>query len=193
MAKGGGTRTISTPTTSNRIDLIQEGKELFFPKGESLFGRVEDMSFSLGNFKYEEVGLTIETGSREVAFNLRNYIETYKAKTVRLYLRSKRNNTDCEPLYADDACDSACDSDDDLIPMWEPTELALLGSSSERAALKQSQDEEYQDSRSKDNTKRQSREDALEKEMQSLKRKKQTLERLVWLGFHLNLLRVLLQ
>ena len=86
------------------------------------------LSFSLGNFKYEEVGLTIEIGSREVAFNLRNYIETYKAKTVQLYLRSKRNNTDCEPLYADDACDS----DDDLIPMWEPRELALLGSSSER-------------------------------------------------------------
>ena len=155
------------PTTSNWIDLIQEGKALFFPKGESLFGRVEDMSFSLGNFKDEEVGLTIETGSREIAFNLRNYIETYKAKTVRLYLRSKRNDTDCEPLYADDACDS----DDDLIPMWEPRELTLLGSSSERAALKQSQDEEYQDSRSKDNAKRQSREDALEKQMQSLKRK----------------------
>ena len=113
------------PTTSNWIDLIQEGKALFFPKGESLFGRVEDMSFSLGNFKDEEVGLTIETGSREVAFNLKNYIETYKAKTVRLYLCSKRNDTDCEPLYADDACD------DDLIPMWEPRELALLGSSSE--------------------------------------------------------------
>ena len=167
LAKGGGTRTISMPTTSNRIDLIQEGKALFFPKGESLFGRVEDMSFSLGNFKDEEVGLTIETGNREVAFNLRNYIETYKAKTVRLYLRSKRNDADCEPLYANDAGDS----DDDLIPMWETKELALLGSSSERAALKQSQDEEYEDSRRKDNEKKQSREDALEKEMQSLRRK----------------------
>lgn len=58
-----------------------------------------------------------------------------------------------------------------MIPMWEPRELALLGSSSQRAALKQSQDEEYQDSGSKDNAKIQSREDALEKEMQSLKRK----------------------
>ena len=63
----------------------------------------------------------------EVAFNLRNFIETYKAKTVRLYLRSKRNDADCEPLYADDVHDS----DDELLPMWEPRELALLGSSSE--------------------------------------------------------------
>ena len=49
LAKGGGTRTISMPATSNRLDLIQEGKALFFPKGESIFGRVEDMSFSLAN------------------------------------------------------------------------------------------------------------------------------------------------
>ena len=47
------------------------------------------MSFS------DEVGLTIETGNREVAFNHRNYIEAYKAKTVRLHLRSKRNDADC--------------------------------------------------------------------------------------------------
>ena len=53
------------------------------------------MSFS------DEVGLTIETGNREVAFNHRNYIEAYKAKTVRLHLRSKRNDADCEPFYAD--------------------------------------------------------------------------------------------
>ena len=167
LAKGGGTRTISMPTTSNRIDLIQEGKALFFPKGESIFGRVEDMSFSLANFRDEEIGLTIETGNREIAFNLRNYIEAYKAKTVRLYLRSKRNDDDCEPLYDD----GAGDSDDDLIPMWETRELALIGSSSERAALKQSQDEEYEDSRRKDYAKRRDQEEALEKEMQSLRRK----------------------
>ena len=56
LAEGGGTRTIPMPTTSSRINLIQEGKALFFPKGESLFG----WSFSLRNFKDEEVGLTIE-------------------------------------------------------------------------------------------------------------------------------------
>lgn len=167
LAKGGGTRTISMPTTSNRIDLIQEGKALFFPKGESMFGRVEDMTFTLANFRDEEVGLTIETENREIAFNLRNYIEAYKAKTVRLYLRSKRNDADCEPLSADDARDS----DDDLIPMWEPRDLALIGSSSERAALRQSQDAEYEDSQRKDNAKRRTQEEALEKEMQSLRRK----------------------
>ena len=167
LAKGGGTRTISMPTASNRIDLIQEGKALFFPKGESIFGRVEDMTFSLSNFRDEEVGLTIEAGNREIAFNLRNYIEAYKAKTVRLYLRSKRNDADCEPLSADDTGDS----DDDLRPMLEPREPVLIGCSSQRAALKQSQDEEYEESLRKDSAKRHNQEDALEKEMQNLRRK----------------------
>ena len=80
LAKGGGTRTISMPTTSNWIDLIQEGKALFFPKGESIFGRVGDMTVTLAHFRDKEVGLTIETGNREIAFNLRNYIEAYKAR-----------------------------------------------------------------------------------------------------------------
>ena len=55
-------------TTSSRIDLIQEGKALFFPKGGSIFGRVKDMLFSLPNFRDQEFGLTIETGNREIAF-----------------------------------------------------------------------------------------------------------------------------
>ena len=63
LAKGGGTRTLSMPTTSNWLDLIQEAKALFFPKGKSIYGRVEDMSFSLANFRDEEVGLTIEVGN----------------------------------------------------------------------------------------------------------------------------------
>ena len=118
------------------------------------------MSFSLANFRDEEVGLTIEVGNREIAFNIRNYIEVHKAKTVRLYLRSKRNIIDCD----------AGDSDDDLMPMLEPRE-ALIGSSEEEAALKQIQDKEYEDSLCKDIAKRESWEDALQKEIQSLRRK----------------------
>lgn len=71
MAKGGGRRTISMPTASNRIDLVQEGKALIFPKGETILKPVEVMSFSLANFRGDKVGLTIEAKNREIAFNLR--------------------------------------------------------------------------------------------------------------------------
>jgi len=37
------------------------------------------MSLAFANFREEEVGLTFETENREIAFNLRNYIEAYKA------------------------------------------------------------------------------------------------------------------
>ena len=56
------------------------------------------------------------------------------------------------------------------MPMLEARE-ALIGSSEEEAALKQIQDKEYEDSLCKDIAKRESREDALQKEIQSLKRK----------------------
>lgn len=71
MAKGGGRRTISMPTASHRIDLVQEGKALIFPKGETILKPVEVMSFSLANFRGDKVGLTIEPKNREIAFNLR--------------------------------------------------------------------------------------------------------------------------
>lgn len=105
------TRTICIPLTANRFDLIREGSTLFFPKGESIYGREEGMTFSLPNFRDEEVGLHMETVKREIAFHLRNYIEAHKLKTVFLYLRSR-----CiDPNDADHR-----DSGNKLLPMLTP-------------------------------------------------------------------------
>lgn len=51
--------------------MVQEGKALIFPKGETILKPVEVMSFSLANFRGDKVGLTIKAKNREIAFNLR--------------------------------------------------------------------------------------------------------------------------
>lgn len=96
---------------------------MFFLKGESMFGWVEDMIFIFVNFRDEEVGFIIEIENREIVFNFKNYIEVYKVKIVWLYLCFKCNDVDCELLFVDDVCDS----DDDLIFMWEFRDLVLIG------------------------------------------------------------------
>lgn len=51
LAKGGGTRTVSSKRSSDVHDLIAVGKSIFFPGGMSFYGRIEDMISTLGNFK----------------------------------------------------------------------------------------------------------------------------------------------
>lgn len=37
LAKGGGSRMVDSPLSSNRLDIMKVAKELFFPNGESLW------------------------------------------------------------------------------------------------------------------------------------------------------------
>ena len=80
---------IDLPLSSNRWDVMKAAKELFFPDGESLYGNMEDMEFDLANFKDEAIHSSIRTQKEKVPFTLQSYIHTHKAKTVRIYLRSK--------------------------------------------------------------------------------------------------------
>ena len=76
------------PLSSNRLDVMKIAKELFYPNGESLFGNMEDMEFDLANFK-EAIHSPIRSSKGTLPFTLKNYIHTYKAKAVRIYLQAK--------------------------------------------------------------------------------------------------------
>ena len=97
LSKGGGSRTVDVPVTISRFELYQMCKRLFFPDEQSLYGKADDMLMDLANFKDEKIGDTITVGADcTLPFNIANYMEAHKIKTVRLYLRSKRLTTDSD-------------------------------------------------------------------------------------------------
>lgn len=65
-------------------------KDLFFPNGQSIFGSSEEMLLDLANFKDERINESIRFGDRVMSFNIGNYMDVHKIKTVRIYLRSKK-------------------------------------------------------------------------------------------------------
>ena len=55
LARNEGSRTIAVSLSSFTFDLIKEMKSLFFPHGNSTYGKKDDMFFNLGNFKGEMI------------------------------------------------------------------------------------------------------------------------------------------
>lgn len=165
LAKGGGSRTVDMPLSSNRVDLMRASRELFFPNEESMFGNAEEMELDIANFKDEPIHVTINSGNGVLPFNLRNYIEMYKSKTVRIYLRSKLKRT----TESDDI------TLDDLPSMLDPSpESSLIGSSEDRRAILEDQNRKYEESLRIDEVKKQRREDALKEKLKEEEQKEQT-------------------
>ena len=48
------------------------------------------MVFAIGNFRNEQMGVSMKVNGREEPFNIGNYMEAFKLKDVRLYLLSKK-------------------------------------------------------------------------------------------------------
>ena len=142
LSKGGGSRTVDVPVTSSKVDLYLTCKNLFFPNGESLFGKADDMVMNLTNFKDEKIGETITVGDCVVPFNINNYMEAHKMKTVRLYLQSKRLFTDHDSDV--ELNQSAFIIDNDMPPIEVNEGTSLIDSSEDREALVQEQDEAYE-------------------------------------------------
>ena len=90
LAKGGDSRTIDVPVGITRTELIKMNKDLFFPNEQSIFGASEEMLMDLANFKDEKINESIRIGDRILPFSISNYMELYKIKTVRIYLRTKK-------------------------------------------------------------------------------------------------------
>lgn len=48
------------------------------------------MVFDLVNFMNEKIDVIVNVDGKEFFFNIKNYIEVYKVKNVRLYLRFRK-------------------------------------------------------------------------------------------------------
>ncbi len=148
LAKGGGCRQVELPLSTTKWELLKTCKTLFFPNGNSIFGKEEEMTFELANFKNDKIKVTLNVDGKELPFSIKNYIEAHKVKNVRLYLRSRK-------LY-----DFSSEEDDtkDYLPVIDfghvEKETGLIGSTEERQALFLEQDLAFQESLAKDQQKR---------------------------------------
>ena len=148
LVKGGGSRELELPLSTNKWDLMKTCKTLFFPDGKSIFGKEEEMAFDLANFKNEKVGVTVNVEGKELPFTIENYIDAHKVKNVRIYLRSHK------------ICDYSSDDSDkgDSLPIMDINSVVkcttLIGSTEERQALLCEQDEAYLNSLNADRQKR---------------------------------------
>lgn len=167
LAKGGGTRELSVPLSTTEEDMIDLLTNVFFPEGFSVHGCIDELQFKLANFKCQEV-----TGDEFTS--LSSYIAKHNLSKVKIYLLSrcadKRSVEKTEKVhYVSDGDDEA----DLLTPAFESKQSTstsstpsggLLGSSEERAALKDSQLMEYLDSLEKDQAKECARQEQAKQE-----------------------------
>lgn len=150
LAKGGGTRTVRAERSSDVRDLIALGKSIFFPGGMSFYGRFEDMTSTLGNFKGDQISFA--------NFTLARYITNHALTTVRLYLMTRSVEKESQ----------GCDAE--LPEVFEvdrkPTKVhakkecnddanhgGLMGTCAERETIKAQQDREYEESLAADRAK----------------------------------------
>lgn len=159
--KGGGSREISMSLTANDKDVINKAKELFFPSGKSFHGEAIDMTFSLGRFDC--------TAIQDEKFSLGKYIEENKLTRVRLYLMSKHDEeSDCDGLdVAAFDTDTTVPTELDATPSSSASSCdnaidGLIGTSTERAKLKEQQNDELQRSLMEDQAKDQQKAAAIE-------------------------------
>ena len=147
LIKGGGSRVVEMAVSSTRMDIFNTCKDLFFPGGNSIFGNEDNMIFSLTNFKGEKVGDSIRVGREDKPFNLCNYMEVHKIKTIRLYLQSRKIDDSDDDSY--DGASHDLPSEFDL-----NQDSLLIGSTMEMQNLVNEQDKEFQESLIKSGSKK---------------------------------------
>ena len=152
LSRGGGSRQVELPLSTNKYELMKTCKGLFFPDGKSIFGKEEEMTFDLANFKNKKIEVTVNVDGNELPFNINNYIDAHKVKNVRIYLLSQKlfdYDSEEDPLPVMDI--KSVDSGTALIGLteerkaWRPSPVmdiksadsgtALIGSTEERKAL----------------------------------------------------------
>lgn len=128
LSRGGGSRPVELPLSTNKYELMKTCKGLLFPDGKSIFGKEEEMTFHLANFKNEKIEVTVNVDGNELPFNINNYIDAHKVKNVRIYLLSQN------PLNYD--------SEEDPLPVMDIKSVdsgtALIGLTEERKAWRPS-------------------------------------------------------
>ena len=182
LNSGGGTRRLDVGSHFNKEMLIEEGKKLFYPNGESSQGQADDMIFDLANFKGESIGILGDEDNKQ-PFSIQKYIEMNKLTQVRLYLTTmhipidsldvdnedrgltdediKMSTSDNEEIIIE----SGSENDDEVLmhPVFD-SGTTLIGSSEERQKLMEEQDQLFQESLDNDRRKENSISEAKEME-----------------------------
>lgn len=143
FSKGGGSRFADVPLTMDRFELLQLCKNTFFPNGQSVYGKQDDMLIDLSNFKGEEIEDNIMINQATMPFNVGNYMEAYKIKSVRVYLQSKKAFVDNEENDDDLYKPTFSFNEEDVTPAVTRSESLLIGSSEDRYMIKEEQDKAY--------------------------------------------------
>ena len=184
LNNGGGTRRLDVGSHFNKEMLIEEGKKLFYPNGESSQGQAEDMIFDLANFKGESIGILGDEDNTQ-PFSIQKYIEMNKLTQVRLYLTArhiqiasldvdnvdrgiadkdiKMSTSDNEEIIIE----SESENDDEVLmhPVFDrDTGTTLFESSEERQKLMEEQDQLFQESLDNDRRKENEKAEAKETE-----------------------------
>ncbi|XP_068677159.1 uncharacterized protein [Montipora foliosa] len=140
LAKGGGTRELMVPLSATEDDMIDLLTNVSFPEGYSVHGYTHELKLKLADFKFAEV-----IGDEFTSLSC--YIAKYNLSKVKMYLLSRCVDDD-EAVLLTPAFESKQNTSTSSTPS-----TGLLGSSEERAALKDIQLIEYLDSLEKDQAK----------------------------------------
>lgn len=187
VAKGGGSRQVELHLSSNKDDVINLGKTLFFQDGSSGYGSSDNMSFGIANYQQKDL-TEISVDGVQLPFTLQRYIEQSKLTRVRLYLTSKQDKKDKkeeDPMNNDptlefkddtlefnDLPDYVWDSDspDESEYPKEVNSPLEQESLKERRSLIWEQDEQYKESLAADKAKEKKQQAVLEAEIKLAER-----------------------
>lgn len=81
---GGGSRSALFSPSDGYDAIMDKCRSLFFPNGQSSFGKIEDMQTSLARFNRE----TIQPVKDGVEFSIKGYQEETKLSTLRIFLKT---------------------------------------------------------------------------------------------------------
>lgn len=167
-AKGGGVCVVDLPLTATHEEIVANARNLFFENESSSFGDAKDMEFGLANFQRQPI--------EAIEFSvLKNYIDKYKRKLIKLFLTSKKKMSEIVSVPDGSDCDSSLHSNDNDIkeekhddrfsecsvdsldiPVWDLTEVKkpVEQNLEDRRKLIAQQDEEFQRSLKADQAKK---------------------------------------
>ena len=141
---------MSAKRSSDVHDLIALGKSIFFPGGTNFFGRIEDMTSTLGNFKGDQLSFA--------NFTLARYITNHALTTVRLYLMTR--SVEKESEWCDTELPEVFEVDRKPTKAHAKKEShvetnhgGLMGTSDERDTIKGQQEREFKESLAADRAK----------------------------------------
>ena len=101
---GGGTRSVILPKECSMSEVLDKGKNLFFPNERNKRGHVTDFEFSIMDFS--------ECLILDMSQTVSALYESSKVSMLRLYICTKRVNQKKKPFLGDDPLAEL--SDDDL-------------------------------------------------------------------------------